>query len=130
MSLPDGIKIKSLRAVKPAKNEMDKFLGKTLTMMCGTPVLIEKIVGSVFRPTRFEVNGLYHIVILDAYKQLNRDQSITPQMIRDFDEAVHFVEKAPNREAPGPVANDRLPKLDKDVIDGTPLRFKKPTQTH
>lgn len=80
-----------IKALKP-KPDWDKaFIGKTLIMMCGTPVKIERIVGSYVKQSRFEVNGAYHIVALDAYRQINKDQSITPEMVKDFDDMVSTI---------------------------------------
>ena len=113
VKLPPGIKFKGVKAIKPAHNEAEKFIGKTLMISIGEPepkpVVVETIVGSVFKPTRFEINGRYHIVILDAYKQLNHDKSITPDMIQAFDEAVHWVEKQTSPiPQEGPIATPKL----------------------
>ncbi len=77
------MKFKPIKALKP-KN-LDEFIGKEMIMMGGEKVKIETIVGCMFKPTRFEVNGKYNIVILSAYKQLNKDKSITQKNIDDFD---------------------------------------------
>jgi hypothetical protein len=89
---------KEIQAEKP--DDLSCFVGRTLTSMDGSRVKVERIVGSMVKPTRFEINGMYHIVILDAYKQLNNDKSITQAMIDDFDKMVveHIEKVAP--EAP------------------------------
>lgn len=76
----------NIKAKRISEKEINKFIGKTMRMMCGTEVKIDKIQGSVFKPTRFEVNNKYHIVMLDAFKQLNNDTSITQQDIDEFDQ--------------------------------------------
>ncbi len=79
---------KLIKAEKPSKEALKAFIGKQLVMMDGTPVTVETIQGSMIKPTRFEVNHEHHIVILDAYKQLHKDKSITQDMIDAFDESV------------------------------------------
>ncbi len=94
---PKGFKVILLE--KPKDTEAKKFLGKTLICMCHqTPVVVQSLKGSLFKPTRFEVSdNLDHqnphsIVILDAYRQLEGDETITPEIIKAFDEMDSYVE--------------------------------------
>lgn len=81
-----------IKAVKPS-DKLSEFIGKELLITIGQPeggkrVIVETIQGSMIKEyvTRFEVNHEHHIVILDAYKQLNKDHSITPEDIEAFDQ--------------------------------------------
>lgn len=78
--------------IKKPKEDFSKYLGRPLRCMDGETVTIEKIVGSLVYPTRFEINSTHHIVILDFYKQMNHDKSITEDQINAFDKMDHFVE--------------------------------------
>jgi len=100
---------KPIKAQKP--KDLSDFIGKTLRMMDGEMVKVETIVGSMFKPTRFEVNGKHHIVILDAYRQLTGDKSITQDMIDAFDEMV--VEEVHKNEKPDPLKVVPTPTYDK-----------------
>ncbi len=81
-----------IKAQKPTDKGMKRFIGKTLIITIGqpapTPVVVESIVGNLTHKSRFEVNGEYLIVILDAFKQLEKDDSITQEQIQAFDEIV------------------------------------------
>lgn len=83
---------KRIKAKKPTPEGMKRFIGKTLIITIDQPeplpVVVESIVGNMTHQARFEVNHKYFIVILDAFKQLENDQSITQQMIDDFDQTV------------------------------------------
>lgn len=85
-------KTKPIKAERP--DDLKQFIGKTLLMMPepGTnhreSVTVETIKGSVFKQSRFEINGMHHIVMLDAYKQLHNDESITQEDIDAFDEMI------------------------------------------
>lgn len=98
MSLKQDLTDKALKFFKvkaPQDNELLKYLGKTVRTMDGEVVLIQQICGSIFYPTRFEINGEHHVVILDFYRQMNKDRSITDEMVKEFDEMVHEVEAPP-----------------------------------
>lgn len=58
----------------------------------GPTVIIESIVGSMPYPTRFEINGEHHVVILDFYHQMNGEE-IDEVSIKDFDQTTFEVEK-------------------------------------
>ena len=93
-----GILFKRIKAQKP--KDLSEFIGKELKMMDGQTVKVETIVGSMVKPTRYEVNHAHHIVILDAYKQLNNDKSITQEMIDAFDEMiVEDIQKEPTKRS-------------------------------
>lgn len=90
-------------ALKPPET-LDEYIGKEIRTNCfdesgqfitqdGPVVTIESIVGSGFYPTRFEINGEHHVVILDFYHQMNGEK-IDDQSIKDFDETTFEVEKA------------------------------------
>lgn len=85
-----------IKAEKPG--DLSQFIGKTMRMMDGQMVKIEKIQGSIIKESRFEVNNAHHIVILDAFKQLNKDKSITQEQIDAFDAIEHEVVKVPTKE--------------------------------
>ncbi len=92
-----GILFKRIKAQKP--KDLSEFIGKTMRMMDGQDVKIETICGSMIKQTRYEVNHAHHIVILDAYKQLNKDKSITQDMINAFDEmVVEDIQKVPRKK--------------------------------
>ena len=85
---------KPIKAIKP-KDDLKEFVGKTL-MIEGKPVVVETIVGSMIKEfvTQFEVNGEHHITILDAYRQLHGDTSITDDMVKAFAEtSVEHIEQ-------------------------------------
>jgi hypothetical protein len=100
---------KPIKAQKP--KDLSDFHGKTMRMMDGETVKIETIVGSMFKPTRFEVNGKHHIVILDAYRQLTGDKSITQEMIDAFDEM--HCESVEKIAKPDPLKVVPTPKYEK-----------------
>lgn len=85
-----------IKAEKPG--DLSQFIGKTMRMMDGQMVKIEKIQGSIVKESRFEVNNAHHIVILDAFKQLNKDKSITQEQIDAFDAIEHEVVKIPTKD--------------------------------
>lgn len=66
--------------------DLEKYIGRTVKVMTGELVQIERIVPSFIKETRYEINGKYHIVMLDFYKQVNGDASITQKQIDAFDE--------------------------------------------
>ena len=100
---------KRIKAKKP--KDLSEFIGKTMRMMDGQMVKIDHIQGSMVKPTRYEVNYAHHIVILDAYKQLNNDKSITQDQIDAFDQMIaENIERVP--QAPSPIDNVKLPKLE------------------
>ncbi len=82
-------------AVEPdaAQKALNKSIGKQIVTMEGETVTIETIVASLVKPTRFEINGKHHIVMLDFYKQLGDAKDITQDMIDKFDELEFHVEK-------------------------------------
>lgn len=85
-----------IKAEKPT--DLSEFIGRTMTMMDGQRVKIETIVGSMVKPTRYEVNHAHHIVILDAYKQLNHltDKEVSQEAIDLFDQmVVENIERVP-----------------------------------
>lgn len=88
---------KQIKARKVSEKEMREFVGKTLRMKCGTVVKVERIQGSMIKPALFEINNAYHINMLDAFKQLYNDDSITQQMIDDF-ETIAAIEIVPIAE--------------------------------
>lgn len=84
-------RFKPVQAIK--SHNLEEFIGRTLNITIdqpvgGRPVTVETIIGSRIKPTRFEINHEHWIVILDAYKQLNNDRSISPEQIKAFDESV------------------------------------------
>lgn len=97
----------SIKAKKP--KDLKEFIGKELVMMDGSTVIVNTIVGSMIKPTRYEVNHEHHIVILDAYKQLNKDKSITQDMIDAFDQMI--VEDIKKWDAPSLIDNVKEPTL-------------------
>ena len=87
-------KMKTAKSKEQA--QLEKYIGREVKTMDGGLVTITKIIPSFVKPTRYEINGLYHIVMLDFYKQMNGDTSITQEQIDQFD-AIEFEVK---REAP------------------------------
>ncbi len=87
-------RFKVIRAVKP-KDGLKEFIGKTLLITMeqpegGTEVVVETITGSILKEfaTRFEINGRYHINILDAYAQLTGAKDVSEKDIEEFGETV------------------------------------------
>lgn len=72
---------------------LDKYIGRTIKTMDDIMVKIDRIVPSFAKPTRYEINGAHHVVMLDFYKQVNKDKSITQAQIDAFD-AIEFEVKA------------------------------------
>lgn len=77
------------------KELLRKYQGRKLRTMDGQVVNIETILPSMVRPTRYEINGKHHIVMLDFFKQMNNDDSITQEQIDQFDN-IQFEVKRPN----------------------------------
>lgn len=94
----DEIKFKSIQAEKPEPDALAKFVGKTLITMEGEPVVVETIVGSLIKQSRYEINGKHHVVMLSAHLQLE-GVKITPALqdkIDAFDEMIiEHIERAP-----------------------------------
>jgi hypothetical protein len=103
---------KPVKAEKPKANFFNQFIGRTLTTMSGERVLVERCVGSMVKPTRLEINGTHHVVILDAMRQITPGTGITDEDVQAFDEMVHHVEKIEPKQDAGPIAE--LPQLDKE----------------
>lgn len=83
----------SLKKIDPPKDkDLLNCIGKMVRTMDGEVVLIQSIVGSAIYPTRYEVNGSHHVVILDFWRQMNHDRSITDEQVKAFDEMVFEVE--------------------------------------
>lgn len=75
----------------PAPSDLQEYIGKQVKCMDGETVTIEKIVGSAIKPSRFEINGKHHIVMLDFYGQINGEE-IPQEEIDAFDEVEFHVE--------------------------------------
>jgi hypothetical protein len=112
------LKLKGFKVIlvdKPKETEAKKFIGKTLICMCHqTSVVVQSLKGSLFKPTRFEIAdnaehlNPHSIVILDAYRQLEGDETITPEIIQAFDEMDNYVEAKVSKNAEKKV---------KDIVD-------------
>lgn len=72
---------------------MKKYLGRAVRVMTGEIVTIKTIQASLVKPTRFEINGEHHVVMLDFFKQMNNDHSITQEQINEFDNIEAHVER-------------------------------------
>lgn len=85
--------IKKIFKIKTGKSKdqkaLEKYIGRKLTTMEGNKVTITSILPSFVRPTRYEINGKFHVVMLDFYKQMEGDTSITQEQIDAFD-AIEF----------------------------------------
>lgn len=94
----DLLKTFKLRTEK-SKNQaaLDKYIGRTIKTMDGLLVKIERIVPSFAKPTRYEINGNHHVVMLDFYKQVNNDKSITQEQIDAFDAIEFEVKRKDNK---------------------------------
>lgn len=85
--------------VKKALVDPNKHAGHwILCTCCGQHepmrIKVEKVVGSMIKPTRFEVTseGTQHwVVILDFFAQVHKDKNITPEMIHEFDQMEFYV---------------------------------------
>jgi hypothetical protein len=105
--------IKSIRAKRPDERELKQFIGKTLKCMDGETVVVEQIQGSMVYDPRFVINGKHLIVMLDAYKQLFNDTSITQELIDEFDKIEKI--KVEKIQTPGPVATKEIKDVQSEV---------------
>lgn len=92
--LPKAFKLKTT-----APQSLEKYYGKTVKVMSGEMVTIEKILPSFAKPTRYEINGEHHVVMLDFYKQMNNDKSITQADIDAFDKIEYEVVRKPTTKS-------------------------------
>lgn len=105
-----------LKKIDPPKDkDLLKCIGKMVRTMEGEVVLIQSIVGSAIFPTRYEVNGAHHVVILDFWRQMNHDRSITDEQVKAFDEMIFEVEPASEPKKLSAIDNVDL----KGASDGT-----------
>lgn len=95
MAFLDNLKRFRFRTDQPLDlKELNKqHKGKRVKVMEGEMVTIETIQPSVVRPTRYEINGKYHIVMLDFFKQMNKDKSITQDQIDAFDNIEYEIKR-------------------------------------
>lgn len=107
------VKGKLKKVAAPKDSDLSKCIGKMVRTMDGEVVLIQTIVGSQTYPTRFEINGAHHVVILDFYRQMNHDRSITDEQVKEFDEMTFEVEREPQKLS----AIDNVNV--KGILDGT-----------
>ena len=71
---------------KNLDDHLRQFVGLKVKTMDGPTVYIETIVGSKSKPTRYVINDIFEIVILDFHRQVLKDNSITDDMIHLFDQ--------------------------------------------
>lgn len=72
---------------------LKQFIGLPVKVMSGERVYIDHIVGNKFKPQRYVINGRYDIVILEFYRQMLKDRSITDEDVALFDQMEHSVEE-------------------------------------
>ena len=112
MYLRDRVRL-LFKAKKP-KGSFDEYVGRSIVCMDGKAHTIVTMVGSMVKPTRFEINGEQHVVILDFYKQINNDTSITQEDVDQFDAMEHEVVSNTTKRAP----NLKLAPLTGDAQNG------------
>lgn len=115
---------------KKTLKDPNAYKGKTLTCTCvgehePKQIKIERVVGSMVRPTRFEVtfeDQQHLIVMLDFFAQVNGEHA-DPEVIAEFDKMEYFV--APESDLPDP-------KKLETVVDQALAQAKecKDVQTH
>jgi hypothetical protein len=79
--------------------DLKKYIGKTVEID-GQPVLIDTIVGNIWRPQFYEINGEHLIGMLRFHAQMLGDKSITEQEFQDFENIDFHVEKVKKFEPP------------------------------
>lgn len=88
---------------KPDEREYKKYIGKqVLIPRAGDEplrVTIETIVGHRFKPAFYEINGQHLIGMLRFHAQMNKDNSITEEEFKQFEEIQFEVEMMPKKTA-------------------------------
>jgi hypothetical protein len=78
---------------------LKQYIGRKVEID-GQSILIETIVGNVWKPAFYEINGEHLIGILRFHAQMLGDKSITEEQFKAFEGIDFYVEKIKKFEEP------------------------------
>jgi hypothetical protein len=73
--------------------DLKQYIGKEVSIE-GQKVKIETIVGNVFKPAFYEINGDHLVNMLRFHAQMTGAKDITEEMFKAFEEIEYHVERA------------------------------------
>lgn len=91
-------KLRPKKLFKASVPELKKYVGKTVNID-NKPILIESIVGNVFKKTFYEINGQHLIGMLRFHAQMEGDKSITEEQFQAFENMELESEKLPEKRS-------------------------------
>jgi hypothetical protein len=78
---------------------LKQYIGRNV-VIDGKTIVIETIVGNVWKPAFYEINSDHLIGMLRFHAQMLNDKSITEQEFKDFEDIDYHIEKINKLEKP------------------------------